>query len=345
VNHDGFVDVAAAYRFSNNADIFLNDGGQNFLPEIRLSSTPFASVHDVFFIDANADGLADVGLVNESGSLAILAHDGNLADPGFSFLTLLQPSALSAVAADLNGDGLDDVATVGSSSGRVFLNDPANPGTFQQADLPDAVGTMYDIEPGDLDLDGAVDLVGASITTFAPDTVRVWLNNGDGTFTNATSPGAGALLPGVGPYQRLSTELLDFDLDGDLDFYLTGADGSGAFGFGMVANQFWENDLFGLTLALSGACPGAVTLGVERAAAEGQVAVFGGNGTGSSTVPFGACAGTELDLDVANPLTVLTTDVDGAASVGGNLGEPLCGRLLQAVDLADCTVSLAQPIP
>ena len=244
VNHDGFVDVAIAARFSPSAEIFLNQAGQTFAAGITVASAQ-GSMHDVLFIDADDDGFHDVFLVDEFfGDSQLFLHDGN-PTPAFtpSVVLSLASGALTGLTADLNGDGLPDLVTAGPGAGNVFLNDPAAPGTFSASPLPaPGTGAHYDLEAGDFDLDGDVDLVGASIVSFdAEQTVRVWLNDGSGSFTNAADP-ISDLLPGLAPYERLSADLIDFDLDGDLDLYLTGADGqSVASGFGRVPNQFWAN--------------------------------------------------------------------------------------------------------
>ncbi len=348
VDFDGFVDVSAAFRFTRSADVYLNEGGQSFAPTIKVTSpSGSASIHDSFFLDANADGFPDIVLVDESGSPALFFHDGNLASPGFTFDQSFSMGSWTGIAADFDADGVDDFALAGASAARVFLNDPADPGTFQQANLPDAVANLYDLEAADVNLDGFVDLVGAAVifNNNADQTVRVWLNNGDGTFTNATSPGASDLLPGVGPYQRLSADLIDFDLDGDLDLYLTGADGSGVAGFGMVANQFWENDLFGLELATTGACPGLVTLSVTGATPNGRLTIFSGTAEGDSAVGGGRCSGTELGLLDPVIFRRATADANGEVELTRNFGAAECGLFLQALDSADCATSEVAQVP
>ena len=105
---------------------------------------------------------------------------------------------------------------------------------------------MYDIETTDIDLDGDLDIVAASISGGnANDTARVWLNRGDGK-TYDDFPNISDLLPGVAPYERLSFGPVDYDRDGDLDVYLTGSDGQGPWCFGCTADQFWENKLTGM---------------------------------------------------------------------------------------------------
>ena len=242
INHDGFVDISVGVRFSSQVQVFVNEGGKTFAPAMILSA-PSGSMHDSFFIDANHDGHHDVIGVSESGVSRLFLNTG---DPDLSF-TVAQAidfSGLAGITADFNADGLADFALARFNAAAVFLNDPDNPGTFIQSSLPGVMGHAYDLEVGDINLDGTVDLIAAVITTVGTESVEVWMGNGDGTFDHITANGAVTLLPGLGNYQRLSADLIDFDLDGDLDLYLTGADGQNVgFGFGAVPNQFFENTL------------------------------------------------------------------------------------------------------
>ena len=242
VDHDGFVDISVGVRFSSQVQVFVNDGGTTFDPAMILSA-PSGSMHDTFFIDANHDGHLDVVGVSESGSSRLFMNTGD-PDLSFELAQAINFAGLAGIAADFNADGFDDFTLVRNGAGAVFMNDPNNPGTFTQTSLPGISGHAYDVEVGDIDLDGAVDIIAAVITTIANSAVNVWMGNGDGTFDHLTAAGAVAVFPGLGNYQRLSADLIDFDMDGDLDLYLTGADGQNVgFGFGAVPNQFFENTL------------------------------------------------------------------------------------------------------
>ncbi len=248
VDHDGFVDVAVAQRDYRFATLLFNrpsgPNGRTFLAQnLAIGS---GSVHDVFFLDANADGYRDLVAVNETGASELFLSQGGV----FSAGQVIAGSAndFSGESADLNGDGLDDFVLVGEDGGaHVYLNSPTTPGTFSVFDL--SVGgdsSLYDVELGDLDLDGSVDLVLARLTPVAAEAAVVFRNDGSGGFHNATPPplGAAALLPTIGDFERLSADLLDLDQDGDLDLYLTGVDGQLIFpGFGRVPNQLFENQL------------------------------------------------------------------------------------------------------
>lgn len=251
INNDGYVDFAVTLRKRNDlvdasiTKVFLNDNGSDFHPPFEISAPSGISTHDVFFIDANNNGRQDMVLCNETGGAdtQLYLNNGNATTP-YSGVTPIDFnfSSETGAAADLNGDGFEDFV-LAKNSARVFFNSSTTPGTFTQLDLPFAGGTAYDVELGDIDLDGDVDIIAAVIVGDASNAVKIWLNDGDGTFTHWTSVGASTRLPGLADFQRLSADLLDLDNDGDLDLYLSGADGQdvGLGGNGKVPNQLFEN--------------------------------------------------------------------------------------------------------
>ena len=247
INHDGFIDIGVGLRFSSQGRLFLNNGGLTFGPPIVLEGGS-GSHHDIVVFDANNDGHHDALIVNESGGgQSDLFTNNGQPNPGFSITETLDADTGSETGevADFNADGFMDVALGGSNNVEVFFNNPNNPGQyFGGLNLSGASGLSYDLEAGDINLDGHVDLISANITSNGENTIRVWINNGNETFTNITNPGASAVFPGVADIQRLSADLIDFDFDGDLDFYVTGADGQNVgHGRGAAPNQFYENHI------------------------------------------------------------------------------------------------------
>ena len=116
------------------------------------------------------------------------------------------------VAADFNGDGKPDIAVTGGPGVVVLFNE--GDGTFAPA-----VGYPFgggDLAAGDIDGDGAVDIVTGS------DTIQILHNQGDGTFERGASIPAGYRLRGVA--------VGDVDGDGHPDIGFThqdpGADNS-----------------------------------------------------------------------------------------------------------------------
>lgn len=345
VNFDGFIDVLAAFRFSTFGQVYLNNGGNTFAPTINVSGAS-GSMHDGFFVDYDGDGFWDVILVNENGNSARLRNNGNLPIPGFVSDGTVNKSGFSGSSGDFNADGLDDLVIAGSLSASVFINLPGNPGTFIERSLPDVEMFTYDVELADIDTDGDVDIIGAAIVTNANDNIRVWLNDGGGNFTNATFPGSRTVFPDNAAYQRLSADVIDMDNDGDLDFYVTGADGTGLFGFGAVTNQFWENRTLGMSLDPTGNCPGEVTFDGRGATAGGQVILLRGTSLQARELGDGSpCPGLRLGIQGFNVLAVLAADGQGNFGFSANVGGGFCGQFVQAIEVATCTSTSVDSVP
>ena len=125
------------------------------------------------------------------------------------------------VAFDYDGDGDDDLLFVDSGQPEPYGGEPGTTtllrndgGTF--TDVTEASGLHLDsygmgATAGDVDGDGDPDLY---LTAFGPN--RLWLNDGDGTFSPALTRGAAA-----DASWSASAAFGDVDLDGDLDLYVT----------------------------------------------------------------------------------------------------------------------------
>jgi hypothetical protein len=124
-------------------------------------------------------------------------------------------------ARDFSGDGLVDivVGTTYQTQSRLFLG--TGPGAFREATathLPQMPLSVGDLEPGDIDLDGDLDLVvvdwgpGHNMTNDGGRT-RLWLNDGTGKFADATE----ARMPALQIRFSWDVELADVDNDHDLD--------------------------------------------------------------------------------------------------------------------------------
>jgi hypothetical protein len=344
VNFDGFVDVLAAFRFSSSGQVFLNQNGTTFGTVITATAQS-GSMHDAFFTDFDGDGYNDVVLVNENGNSARFRNNQSLPVPSFVFVGTLPENGFAGATADFNADGLDDLVIGGSFSATVFLNDPNSPGTFTLQPLPGVEQFTYDIELADMDLDGDVDIIATAVVTNPNDNLRMWLNDGNGNFTNVTTPGSETIFPDNGPYQRMSADVIDMDNDGDLDIYVTGADGTGVFGFGAVTNQFWENRAIGLALEPRGNCPGQVTLVGSGATPGAQVAVLRGSALFAREVMVGPCPTLRLGLQGISLLTVQTADAEGNFSFTTPVPGQFCGAFVQALEFASCATSSVDSLP
>jgi hypothetical protein len=129
------------------------------------------------------------------------------------------------------------------------------------------------------------------------------------------------------PSSRLRADFWDFNTDGER----------------IVANALLGAASGGLPATFntqaSGSCPGAASLTVHNATANGNVVVVSGT-AGASTIPAGVCAGTALPI--ANP----RVRAQGVANSVGAYGLPIpalgraaCGARYVVVDMTTCAVA------
>jgi len=352
MDDDGDVDFLVTMRtapdfcdgLTSEIRIFENTGGGVFATPVVVTARANNSTHDAFWIDANNDGLYDFVAANEWGTdvqSELFLNDGT---GGFTLNRSFSLSSTSGAPADFNGDGLMDFVA-GRTQIRVFLaeetsacfTNPANACDYTEVQILADDGSnnpFYDLEVGDINADGWPDIVGARIGTTA-NNVPIWLNDGDGTFTEITGGTSSTILPGhTGDYQRLSADLLDMDQDGDLDLYVTGQDWTPTVQSGQGPNQFYENLLFGLDI-------------VSPTAAQ---PAFAGSATGGRKVlvrlradaPLAGLDGGDFIINVDG------TDLDPSATVTGAQIEEEIWLLVQMPAMADgcypLTVSLASDL-
>jgi len=114
------------------------------------------------------------------------------------------PQALAA--ADLNGDGIPDLAVANSGSNTVSILLGNGDGTFTLKSTISPGNGPASLAVGDFNGDGAADI---AVGNVADSTVQVLLGNGDGTFS--------VLASNVGTVSPVSIAAGDFNQDGNLD--------------------------------------------------------------------------------------------------------------------------------
>ena len=200
----------------NDLDIAYHDGVTSFIRIYKNDGTgTFSDTGQGF----GSSRKFEFGDIDGDSDLDILEGTSNLwLNDGSGFFTL-SPNSVSGVGVagklvDIDNDGdLDAIA------GEVFKNDGT--GVFTSTGQAFFSATWNsEIEAGDLDGDGDMDLIAAN-------TGNIYLNDGTGIFTlNSTIPKS---------LFMIMLELADLDGDGDLDLIYPDGAGSGA-------NELWLND-------------------------------------------------------------------------------------------------------
>jgi hypothetical protein len=214
-NEDGTLDLATANAASVSVLTGNGDGTFGSPADINVGSDPAS----VAVGDFNGDGRMDLGVVSntfyywpEYGygdyqgiANVLLGHgDGTFAGPNTTWISWGYNRA--AVAADFNGDAVDDLAVTADYGYVSVLTGDA--GGFLQGPATFAVSySPSSVDAGDFDGDGDADLVAS--TLYDTNAVSVLLNDGAGGFAAARNYPAGS-----GP---TSVVVGDLDHDGFAD--------------------------------------------------------------------------------------------------------------------------------
>jgi hypothetical protein len=201
LNGDGHVDIAVSVTISGmgRVHIFFNKGDGYFEPGTVVDVRPVLS--DLAIADVDNDGDNDIIVTGSSiGDNVVLTNNGK-GDfvPTSVIRTGLSSNALSI--GDIDNDGDLDVAFVHPGAGRVGLYQNDGYGIYTYLSSIQS-GTPRDLALGDVNNDGAIDLV------ITANSVHVCLGYGNGAF-------APAVIYGANMPTRIVLE--DFDMDGDLD--------------------------------------------------------------------------------------------------------------------------------
>jgi hypothetical protein len=191
VNRDSRPDLIVTNGASDSVSVLINftaplAAQPNFLEQRTFGTGEGLS--DVAVADFNGDSMPDIAVANRgSGTVTVFLNRSSSGptqpeiivdfDEDYDFAAGTQP--LSLAAADLNGDGVPDLAVTSTGSGQatVLLSTRGANGAWSMSPgVGFASGNQpYAIAIGDLNNDGRPDLVVAN-TTAAGDNVNVLLN-------------------------------------------------------------------------------------------------------------------------------------------------------------------------
>jgi len=196
LNGDGATDLAVANAASGTVSVLLNTKGTFGK---ALSFPAGANPAAIAIADLNGDGIPDMAIANAgTGNISILLGTGGGKFGAPTTVSVGDPNEVSPSAiavADLNGDGIPDLALTDSGSGTIIVLLGAGDGKWM---LPMTFATEA-VQPNsivvaDFNGDGIPDLAFADAATGS---VYVDLGVGGGAFGSAQAYPAGAAPQGL----------------------------------------------------------------------------------------------------------------------------------------------------
>ena len=246
VDGDGDLDIVMLGNLNGNGSnpqtrLYLNDGNAVFTEDATAGLMNLRSAY-VAFGDLDGDGDMDLFLTGDDidDRFTLLYEndgDGNFTILSGSNLTNVHQSNSKLV--DIDGDGdLDIILTgrindFGDEIFEVYSND--GNGIFTEIVNANLSFTCFlaNIEAGDIDNDGDLDLIVYAFTNGTQSARAVLINDGNGNFTeDANTSLIGANFLGY------NLALTDIDNDGNLDFIIGGRFGIG----GDIRTYVYTND-------------------------------------------------------------------------------------------------------
>jgi len=366
-NGDGAVDIAVSSADDDNVYVHLGNGDGSFEPATGYACTlPYFSWVTVG--DFNGDGNQDLAVPSGSfpsqAAVLIGNGDGTFRD-AVTFATGTGPGAGPAgvLAAELNGDGIQDLAIACYGQDAVSIHLGLGDGSFSGPATVPTSGGPFGVAGGDFNGDGIQDL---AIAAEGSDSLVIHAGNGDGTFQ---SPAAYA----TGAYPNYMT-VGDFDRDGlpdvavscwgipRLAVHVNNGDGtlaapayydSGVSPMGLTAGDFNGDGLLDAAMVSfsdqnlnihhgkgDGTFGDPVTYGVGLNPAEVAVADFNNDGVQDVAVVLAEDDSVEVFLGVKFPqLLVTSSPVTGIEITGDVSGV----TLYRATTDFDRVVSLVAP--
>lgn len=251
-DNDGDLDAFMVTWYGQPNFFYRNEGNGTFthLPTAVTGNTGTHS-ETAAFGDFNSDGRVDVFITNSGGSdlrdfLYRSTGNNSYSKVIASYLNDQAPSR-SANWADYDNDGhLDLYVTHEEQNKNLLLHNNGNGGFVKITDDPSVADMQSSITAswGDVNNDGWLDLFVGNTGNFTPDHNRLFMNNGDGSFT-AAAPGPINSDGGC----SFGSAFADYDNDGDLDLFVANGYCNGVttnFLYKNTGSGVFERDLTGL---------------------------------------------------------------------------------------------------
>ena len=229
-NGDGKLDVVTANYIGTGVFVLLGDGTGKLSAPTNFGSNKWdAFPNQIGVADLNGDHRLDIVTLDAfNDQISVLLGNGNGTFSVGNTYKLHSSMALQStalVAADLNGDGIPDVAVTHetgafpmTNAGTISIFTGNGDGTFQpSADYYPTGQVNYGLAAADFNGDGLADLVYvSSAPQYSPTQVGVMLGAASGTFSAPLLFNTGVSNP-IGALQFGPHVLADFNGDGILD--------------------------------------------------------------------------------------------------------------------------------
>ena len=246
---DGDIDLYVITGDSSPNALLNNDGSGKFSNRTTLAGVglPGMASSGPAFGDIDGDGWPDLLIGGVSGSgYKVFRNNGNGSFTDWTEASgIVQETAqqndYSSALGDPDRDGDLDLFVshwgAGAITNHLWINDGT--GHFTKGDgshgITGYVATDFSFSPTFVDLNGD----GWQDLTVAGDfqTSQIYMNQGDGTFSNSTTAV-------IDDENGMGSAVADLDNDGDMDWFVTSifADGPIPFSWGPSGNRLYQND-------------------------------------------------------------------------------------------------------
>ncbi|MBD3278916.1 MAG: T9SS type A sorting domain-containing protein [Candidatus Aegiribacteria sp.] len=213
LNNDGYIDIVGAASWDDELTWWKNTDGSGTSWEENTLLDELDAVFGVHLADINNDEAIDIlAAVNDDDQI-IWLQNSDTAPGVYWTLHIIDDnydSPYSVTAGDVNDDGYMDVLSASELDNDVtwWENLDGTGTTWNEHVVGDDLGNLWDVDCGDMNGDGYLDVVSCS---YSSDDLS-WWENIDGTGTDWVEHYIHGAFDGV-----IFAAVEDIDLDGDLD--------------------------------------------------------------------------------------------------------------------------------